>query len=197
MIEPTYHTDKSTLRSVFLDKRKTLTISEYQKKNAQLLYHIIRALSDLNVKTVHSFLPIRKQKEVNTWPIIELLQSHDKQVIISRSEIQSNKLTHFVFESTDQLVINKWGIPEPTDGKQINANEIDLVFVPLIVFDKKGHRIGYGKGYYDRFLSECRDDCIKIGLSLSPALDKIEFAESHDFALDYCISPLKLYHFNK
>lgn len=195
MNKPTYQTDKQKLRKVFLDKRKTLSIVEYHKKNAQLLYHLVRLLSEIKFHSIHVFLPIKKNKEVNTWPIIELLQGHGKQVIISKSDVDANLMTHFEFESKDQLKVNQWGIQEPKNGKEINPKDIDLVMVPLIVFDKIGHRIGYGKGYYDRFLSECRSDCVKIGLSLSPALDKIEFIGDHDHPLDYCTSPLKTYQF--
>jgi 5-formyltetrahydrofolate cyclo-ligase len=90
----------------------------------------------------------------------------------------------------------KWGIKEPVDGKEINAELIDLVIVPLLVFDKFGHRVGYGKGFYDRFLSKCRRDTIKIGLSLFPQVDEIDDVNRYDVKLDYGIVPGKTVAFN-
>ena len=70
--------------------------------------------------------------------------------------------------------------------------ELDLIFVPLLAYDKKGHRVGYGKGYYDRFLKECKDDCIKIGFSFFEPEDSIEGVNRHDVKLDYCITPERI-----
>ena len=77
----------------------------------------------------------------------------------------------------------------------IDEKEIDLVLVPLLCFDKKGFRVGYGKGFYDRFLSKCRSDVLKIGLSYFKPVEKIEDVRDFDVALDYCITPKGVWHF--
>jgi len=192
-----YQTNKKTLRKVFLEKRKSLTEAEHANRNVQLLYFANQKLLQLDFQTVHCFLPIKKQKEVNTWPVIELLEIKGKKIIVSRSNPHKNELTPIEYEGSSQLVVNRWGIPEPTRGKIIDATQIDLVLIPLVVFDRQGHRIGYGRGYYDVFLSRCRKDCIKIGLSLSPPLDQLPLMESFDVQMDYCVTPVGIYSFNQ
>jgi 5-formyltetrahydrofolate cyclo-ligase len=105
-------------------------------------------------------------------------------------------MLHFLYDENTNLKQNKWGIIEPEGGIEINEHQIDVVFVPLLVFDKTGNRIGYGKGYYDKFLSKCKSDCIKIGLSLSPPLDLMTMMSPMDVPLDYCVSPVGVFKFN-
>ena len=93
-----------------------------------------------------------------------------------------------MFEENTRLAINKWGIPEPEDEPPVELKALDAVVIPLIISDKSGHRIGYGKGYYDRFLSNV-DVEHKIGVTLSPPLDCIPFSEAHDIPLTACIGP--------
>lgn len=174
-----------------------LSTHAFDDKNARLLYHFHEFFENKNADLVHCYLSIQKNKEVNTWPLIELIKSMGAKVVISRSELKSNDLTHYLFEDYGQLKESSWGIPEPQHGVEMEAESVDIVLVPLIVFDKKGHRIGYGKGYYDKFLSECREDCLKVGLSLSPPLDLIPYTESHDISLDFCVTPHGTYSFNQ
>ena len=193
--------DKKTYRTVYLRKRKALSTTAFDEKNYRLLYHFhdfFKGINDrLSIQFVHSFLSIQKNKEVNTWPLIELLKSMGSKIIISKSSLITNSLTHYQFENYKQLKESSWGIPEPQNGKVINVDQIDLVLIPLIVFDREGQRVGYGKGYYDRFLSECKPSCLKVGLSLSPPLDFIPFSEDHDIPMDYCITPLGVYDFSQ
>ena len=95
--------------------------------------------------------------------------------------------------SLNQLYSN--AIPEPINALEVPANKIEVVFVPLLAFDKKGHRVGYGKGFYDLFLSECSPDVIKIGLSFFNAEDSIEDVYENDVRLDYCVTPNEVYEF--
>ena len=69
--------------------------------------------------------------------------------------------------------------------------------IPLLVFDVSGHRVGYGKGYYDLFLSKCRNDCVKVGLSMVPPVELISEVEPTDVKMDYCISPKGLHTFGE
>lgn len=188
--------DKKKYRTVYLRKRKMLSSADFDLKNARLFYHFHKFFEYQNTNMVHSFLSITKNREVNTWPLIEWLKSKQKQIVVSRCSTTTNELTHYLFEDYRQLKENKLGIPEPQDGTIVSPDSLDAVLVPLIVFDRKGHRLGYGAGYYDRFLAECKPDCLKIGLSLAPPLDEIPFVEAHDVPLDYCITPLGVYTFN-
>ncbi|MEY2811910.1 MAG: hypothetical protein RI991_905, partial [Bacteroidota bacterium] len=90
---------------------------------------------------------------------------------------------------------NQYGIPEPTAGIEVTSDMIDVVVVPLLAFDKKGNRVGYGKGYYDRFLASCRNDVITIGLSFFPPVLSIDDIDFFDKKLDFCITPDSVYAF--
>lgn len=172
-----------------------LSSKAFDNKNARIVYHFHSFFENQAASVVHSFLSISKNKEVNTWPLVESLRSQGRQLVVSKSSLISNRLTHYLLEDYSQLKENKYGIPEPQFGEVILPEAIDLVLVPLLVFDRKGQRLGYGAGYYDRFLAACRPDCIKIGLSLAPPLDEIPFVEAHDIPMDYCITPLGVYSF--
>jgi 5-formyltetrahydrofolate cyclo-ligase len=115
-----------------------------------------------------------------TFPLVNL-QTKEMQAIL-------------VHDETD-FVENEYGIPEPEEGDEISAEEIDLVFVPLLAFDKKGFRVGYGKGFYDRFLKKCREDVISVGFSYFEPVDAIEDKNQFDVPLNYCITPFKIYEF--
>ncbi|MEO9805576.1 MAG: 5-formyltetrahydrofolate cyclo-ligase [Reichenbachiella sp.] len=186
--------DKKKYRTVYLRKRKMLSSKEFDAKNARLLYHFHDFFENHDGSVIHSFLSITKNKEVNTWPMIEWLRNKGKQIAISRC-ISDNELIHYLFNDYAQLKESKYGIPEPQYGTEVLPEALNVVLIPLIVFDRKGQRVGYGAGYYDRFLAKCTANCIKVGLSLSPPLDEIPFTEPHDFPMDYCITPLGVYSF--
>ncbi|PIB37580.1 5-formyltetrahydrofolate cyclo-ligase [Reichenbachiella sp. 5M10] len=187
--------DKAKLRTVYLRKRKMLSSEMSAHIAGRILEQFKLFLTQIQVKNTHVFLPITKQNEINTWLIVDYLLSQHIDTVVSQSKLETNQLIHYLYKNPNQLEHNKWGIPEPVHGTVISEQDIDLVLVPLVVFDRQGHRIGYGKGYYDRFLAGCRPDCLKVGLSMSPPLDIIPYVDTYDIPLDYCITPLKTYHF--
>lgn len=143
----------------------------------------------------HLFLSISEKKEVDTETVLHILHGKDKNVVVSKSDFESGELTNYLLTDSTILKTNSWGIPEPVDGIEIPAEKIDVVFLPLLAFDQKGNRIGYGKGFYDRFLSECANRVLKIGLSFFEAEDELPGVEPHDIPLDYCVTPRKIYKF--
>lgn len=187
--------DKKKIKTVFLRKRKSLTDAEYDKRNAKLFYSFSQLIEDKDPKRVHVFLPIEKQKEVDTWIMIKYLRALGIEMAVSRMSSSSNDLEHFILENRKQLEENHLGILEPKEGKKVEAESLDMVLVPLVIFDQQGHRVGYGKGYYDKFLSQCNSSCIKVGLSLLNPVDELSCVEPHDVSLDFCISPLGFHDF--
>ena len=143
----------------------------------------------------HVFLSIEKNKEIDTNPIINIINGRKKQVIISKSNFKDYSLTNYILDDDVILELNKYGIPEPKNGKKIKNNLIDVVFVPLLSYDKKGSRVGYGKGFYDRFLSNLSKKTIKIGLSLYEPENYIEGIDENDIKIDYCVTPNKIFSF--
>ncbi len=179
---------KKELRKLYKEKRKNLTL-EAIKQLQQNIYKQVFEFNFSTVKNVHVFLPIERQIEIDTYPIIEFLRSKEKNIIISKSDFSTATLQHFLFEEHTELEVNKYGIPEPINAKEITVKEIDLVFVPLLVSDKLNYRVGYGKGFYDRFLSECKKEIITIGLNFFKPIDKIEDKNEFDVALHKVIFP--------
>ena len=104
-------------------------------------------------------------------------------------------MTHYLLTDNTKFQKNAYNIPEPVDGLEVPVIKMDVVFVPLLAFDVKGNRVGYGKGFYDKFLSECKPETIKIGLSFFDAEEIIEDASEKDIQLDYCVTPNRIYKF--
>jgi 5-formyltetrahydrofolate cyclo-ligase len=188
---------KHELRKIFLTKRKALSEGDVIQRN-QSLYHSFFQTFDLSfVKVIHTFLPLEKNNEPDTWQIIDRIRREFPHVRISIPKVnqQTNQLENIYFEGLHQIEINAWGIPEPMQGVPTPSEKIDMVLVPLLVFDKKGNRVGYGKGFYDRFLKECRSDCKKTGLSFFEPVDEISDVEAYDVKLNACITPSQVYYF--
>ena len=98
-------------------------------------------------------------------------------------------LEHIAFDAGTVFAENRWGIREPVAGRTVDPSDIDIVIVPLLCFDTRGFRVGYGKGYYDRFLAKCRPDCLKAGVSLFPPIAAIDDVNRFDVKLDICVTP--------
>lgn len=187
--------NKKVLRQVYLEKRLFLTQAEYQLRNELIARQILTQLDLSKINVAHIFLSIVRQKEIDTKPIIIALEEKYPELAFAVSKtLPGRKLKHYHLHEETNIEVNSWGIPEPVTGDEIKNEDIELVFVPLIVCDKTGERIGYGGGYYDIFLSKL-PQAKKIGLSLSPLLDKIHCAEKFDVKLDACITPFEVHWF--
>lgn len=185
---------KKDLRKKYYKLRTELSESSLASKSLT----ISNSLLDLpiwNLDYYHIFLPIGKKKEVDTINVLSILQGKDKNVVVPKVSNQTS-LDHYLLTDNTKFKNSKWGVPEPIEGLSIVPNKIDVVFIPLLAFDIKGNRVGYGKGYYDRFLKECKNDIIKVGLSLFEAEDKITDIDPNDIPLDYCVTPDKIYSFS-
>ena len=145
---------KAELRIIYRSKRTQISPGDLQRLSETIIEQTLTHFQ-LEDKTISLFLPIELQKEVNTYLLWERAKNIGARIAIPKSNFESMEMRHYLFESTDQLEINDRGIPEPKKGKIIAADKFDIVFVPLLAVDKSGHRVGYGKGFYDRFLRKC------------------------------------------
>jgi|TARA_B100001093_G_C26807375_1_gene1006076 5-formyltetrahydrofolate cyclo-ligase len=136
-----------------------------------------------------------QNKEIDTALLLSVLQGKDKQIVIPKI-VDDYELEHYLLADQTPLKRSHWGIPEPQSGIKINSNQIDVVFVPLLIFDLQGHRIGYGKGYYDRFLAKCRKETIKVGLSYFDPIERIEDIQPHDIPMNFGITKDRIYKFS-
>jgi 5-formyltetrahydrofolate cyclo-ligase len=188
--------NKSEIRKIYAEKRKLLSPQDLELRSKVISDNFFKGFDLTGISSAHIFLPITAKREVNTWHIINRFRQEYPQIklLVSKSDLLDGKLENFIFTQSTVLIENTWGIPEPESGDRFSNQEIDLVFVPLLAFDKKGNRVGYGKGYYDKFFLECRSDILKVGLSLEEPARKIN-AELFDVPLTHCITPLAVYNF--
>lgn len=185
---------KKELRSKYKTLRKQLSENEMEEMSLAIANQLLK-LPIWDKNYFHVFLPITEHQEIDTELILHLLSGKDKNILISKSDFESRKMTHFLLTDNTKIKKNEYNIPEPVDGIEVPSNKIEVVFVPLLAFDKKGHRVGYGKGFYDNFLGECQAETIKIGLSYFEAEEQIEDIHEGDMQLDYCITPNSIYEF--
>ena len=185
---------KLELRPKYKALRKQLSGSEIEEMSLAIANKLL-TLPIWEKTYFHIFLPIKEHHEVNTEFILHLLSGNDKEIIISKSDFETRKMTHFLLTDNTRIKKNEYNIPEPVDGIEVPSHKIEVVFIPLLAFDTIGHRVGYGKGFYDKFLNECKPQTIKIGLSFFKAEELIEDVFEGDVQLDYCVTPEKFYSF--
>lgn len=185
---------KKDLRQKYKAKRQELDEVEIEDLSLTIANKVL-TLPIWDKTYFHIFLPIAEHKEVNTEYILHLLSGKDKEIVISKTDFASRSMTHFLLTDNTKIKKNEYNIPEPVDGLEVPTHKIEVVFVPLLAFDKTGHRAGYGKGFYDKFLTECKPETINIGLSFFEAEEKIKDVFESDVKLDYCVTPNEVYKF--
>ena len=185
--------DKAALRKHYKALRANLSAQEIDDKSLAIANRAL-TLDIWQQQYYHLFLPIVKNHEVNTEYLLHILQGKDKSIVLSKSDFDTQTLTHFLLQDHTELYTNRFGIVEPKDGIQIAPKQLHVVFIPLLAYDTDGNRLGYGKGFYDRFLAECPKNIIKVGLSFFEPETTIA-AQAHDISLDYCVTPTQVFRF--
>ncbi len=184
---------KSEFRTKYKSLRSQLSLDEVEELSLKISNKALE-LPIWGDTYYHIFLPIIERNEVNTEFLLHILQGKDKSVIVPKANFKTGELTHILLQENTPLSIASYGIPEPKSGIEISSEQIDVVFVPLLAFDKQGNRIGYGKGFYDRFLVKCNPNTIFVGLSFFEAEEKIP-NEIIDIPLHFCVTAQNLYSF--
>jgi 5-formyltetrahydrofolate cyclo-ligase len=185
--------DKSQIRKQYKSLREGLSKTQIENRSISIANRCLE-LPIWNKQIMHIFLSIENQKEVDTSFLRTLLQGKDKEIVIPKI-IDSVRLQHFLLTDHTLFKKNSLGIPEPVSGIEIKPSIIDVVFIPLLSFDSKGNRVGYGKGYYDRFLLNCKEECHKIGLSFFEEEQCVFDVEDTDIPLDFCVTPKQIYQY--
>ena len=186
--------DKKELRKKYKTLRKNLSEDTIEEWSLKIANQLIR-LDIWQHSFYHLFLPIESQKEINTEYILQILAGKDKNIVLSKSDFSTREMTHFLLTDNTTIKKNEYDIPEPIDGLEVPVSKIDVVFVPLLAFDENGNRVGYGKGFYDKFLAECKPEILKIGLSFFESEKVISDVLNTDIQLDLCVTPTKVYNF--
>jgi 5-formyltetrahydrofolate cyclo-ligase len=190
---------KSEFRSIFRDKRRELSSAEQALKSNAVVDGFFNGINLTSIKKLHCFISIPGKSEVATGTIFDRIwrEFPDVETFVPRIDRAADKLEAVRYTSSTVLAANDWKIREPAGDDVADPDSIDLVIVPLLCFDRIGHRVGYGKGYYDWFLKKCRPDCIKAGLSFFPPVDRIEDLHAGDIPLDVCFTPDSTYRFER
>jgi 5-formyltetrahydrofolate cyclo-ligase len=187
--------EKARLREVYNAKRAHLTSTRKLQYSFEILNQFKIWLSARKDFThFHLFFPIERQNEINTYIIKEYLEASHKKVYTSVIKSKNLEMDTFLLSPKTVFEEGKMGIPIPVNSEKVEADYLQVILVPLLVFDKAGNRIGFGKGYYDVFLKGLRPEVVKVGLSYFLPEEKIPF-EKHDMPLDYCITPEKIFTF--
>jgi 5-formyltetrahydrofolate cyclo-ligase len=186
---------KSELRTLYRQKRATLSTSDHAELSRRIFEKFFHEIDLTAVGKLHCFISMRHAGEIDTAPIFERLWREHPEIetFAPRIDETTGELASVEYTSTSTLKTNKWNIDEPADEKTIDPATIDLVIVPLLCFDERGHRVGYGKGFYDRFLKKCRPDRNRAGLSFFPPVKLIDDVHLGDVPLDVCITPERAY----
>lgn len=187
---------KKELRQKYKALRRELSLEEIENNSLSIANKLLQ-LDIWDRLYFHLFLTIEEQKEIDTEFILQILAGKDKEIVVAKTDFNLIEMTHYLLTDNTKFRKNEYNIPEPVDGIEVPVSKIDVVFVPLLAFDTKGNRVGYGKGFYDKFLSQCQPETIKIGLSFFEAEEEIKDVYQDDIRLDYCVTPNKIYDFSK
>ena len=187
---------KEEARRIYRNKRMELGEAERSKLDDLMLI----CFQKLELHFLHSILsyyPIAENNEPDTQIFTSFLQFRNPAVEIAYPRMNKGERNmDAVAASEDSAFIKgKFNVPEPVSDHILTPESFDLVFVPMLICDSFGYRVGYGKGFYDQYLAKCRNECIKIGLSYFQPIDKLEDKEQFDIPLNICITPQQAYVF--
>ncbi len=186
---------KNELRQDYRQLRKQLSGDEVNDLSRKITKQLGNWLEGQEGLThFHLFFPIAKFNEVNTFYIKQLLEQQDKTLFTSQVNRDENRLDTLQLPPDAAFFLDEWGIPVPQESVRVTSTKIQVVFVPLLAYDKSGHRLGFGKGFYDRFLASLDQPVLKLGLSFFAPEERIP-VEPHDIPLDYCITPGQIWSF--
>ena len=179
-----FMSEKEQLRKVLKEKRKNLSAAEIDEKSSAVAKNFLESDIYKKASTIMLYMPI--QNEVDTGGIISKGFADGKRLVFPVTDRESGIITPYLADEKADFKKGAFSVPEPTLRKEINLEEIDVVLVPGIGFDKSGNRIGFGKGCYDLFL--CRCDALKIGVCYDfQLLEKIP-SDIHDIKMDYVLT---------
>lgn len=179
--------DKNALRKIYREKRAALDNDTIDQWSMDIANQCL-SLPIWDKTNYHIFLSIASKKEVDTTYLLHILQGRDKTIAIPKTNFEDASMQAILLQENTKLRTTPYGVPEPESGIELPPNSFDVIFVPLLAYDSQGNRLGYGKGFYDRFLSQCRPDCLFVGLSFFPPEEQIPSTQE-DIPLDYCVTP--------
>ena len=188
---------KSELRKAYLERRRSLSKVTHSELSTEIVNRLVNSLNFDSVHALHCYISLEHFGEVETGILFSRVWEMHPQIITTapRMNRDSGEIESLIYQLDTPTRENSWKIAEPQGLEIVAPEALDLVIVPLLCFDRRGHRVGYGKGFYDRFLQKCRPDCIKAGLSFFAPVDSINDVHDSDVPLDLCVTPGETFRF--
>lgn len=187
---------KQALRKIYIANRKTIDRRE-QHRLLAAMYDFIAEVPVSPARLGMSYRAIAQNHEVPAEIFEEYLEENWKTAQFCYPKVEFGTHQMDAYLDDEHLVWEDaaFQLTQPATGTIADPATIDVVLVPLLAFDEKGYRLGYGKGFYDRFLTRCRPDTVKIGLSWFPPENRLPEIDAFDIPLNYCVTPQQLYVF--
>jgi 5-formyltetrahydrofolate cyclo-ligase len=189
---------KSELRKTYLAMRRDLSPGQIEAASRKIAENFFRSVDLSSASHVHTFVRSARHNEIDTSKIyFRIWRDHPKiTVSVPRIDTEANLIDSVPIGPNSEWAENAWGIREPLGADHIATDQLDIVIVPLLIFDKAGHRVGYGKGFYDGLLARCRADCRKIGVSYFAPVDRVYDVSPLDVPLEICVTPHEVFRFS-
>lgn len=187
---------KNEIRTNYREKRKALTATDRNKLDDLLLINF-QTINLPFISSLLSFWPIERNHEPNVHLITDWLAFKFPGLLIAypKTEFGSNSMKAVIPAEEPGFAEVQFGLYEPVGGEELEPASLEMVLVPMLAVDESGYRVGYGKGFYDRFLANCDPGCIKAGFSYFEPVPAIVDTDEFDVPLDFCITPQTVYVF--
>ncbi len=174
--------NKADIRKTMLNKRDTLSVEVKRQKDVIICEQLEKLIEENDYNVIHSYIPMGS--EIDLTDLIKRLIATNKTVVCPKS-LPKKEMQNLVLKSLEELEDGRYGTKHPAGEIEYNG-DIDLFIVPGLAFDKRGFRIGYGSGYYDKFFSSNKNG-YKVGVSYNFQIIEAVPNESHDISLDHII----------
>lgn len=188
---------KETARKIYQKKRQDLSTLQFEENSSLIIGNLIEFIKKSKPTCIHCFLTINQQNEINTKPIIEYCWENHIDVIVPVTNFTNNTLKNAKFDPSTKTALTKNNIPEPINPKWTNDSDIELVITPLLAFDTTGHRVGFGRGFYDRLFSSFDNEVKRVGVSFFEPCETLVDTDNYDIRLTHCVTPQMTYCFKK
>jgi len=186
---------KETARKNYQKKRQELSSLRFEEDSSQIIHNLIELIKKFKPTCIHCFLTINQKSEINTKPIMEYCWENRIDVVVPVTDFTNNMLKNAKFEPSTKTALTKNNIPEPINPIWANHSDIELVITPLLAFDATGHRVGFGRGFYDRLFSSLHDEVMRVGVSFFEPCETLEDIDNYDVPLTHCVTPQMTYCF--
>lgn len=181
---------KEELRKQFAQVRASSHAKMRYDDKQRIFANLRQIPSFVKAKTIMCYFA--RGSEVPTKNLILELLNSEKRVVLPRTNTEDKSITPYFITSIEDLEVASFGVLEPNlNCKICKSEDIDVVLVPAVAFDERGHRLGYGLGFYDRFLPGIK--CETIGLAYDETILNTNLpVDSHDVALNHVVSERRI-----